>query len=90
MTNKVPWRRHSLGGALPVLLGGDVDALALDRLDDEGRHVAPSQLPLERRQVAETDLLAARAAASPKPSRNSLPPLRDSAPAVSPWNAWSQ
>ncbi len=43
-----------LGGA-PVLGCRAVDALALDRLDDERGHVVPAQLPLQGVEVAERD-----------------------------------
>ena len=42
----------------PVLTGCAVHALALNRLDDEGRHVAAAQLPLERIDVPERHGLA--------------------------------
>ena len=44
-----------LGGRLQIAVGGHVDALALDRLDDEGRDLARRQRPLERDQVVEGD-----------------------------------
>ena len=42
--SRVPWRPAQLGSRPPVLLGSGVDALSLDRLGDEGGHVAPAQL----------------------------------------------
>ena len=77
-----------LDGA-PVLVGGHVDALALDGLDDEGGHVAAAQLAGQGVDVAEGHHVVS-GRSGPKPSRNSLPPLSDSAPVVSPWKAWSQ
>ncbi len=52
-TNRVRCRRHS--SWTPDQYGGvgAVDALALDRFDDERRHVAGPQLRLERVEVAE-------------------------------------
>ncbi len=45
-------------GCAPVLTGGAVDALALYRLNDEGRDVAAAQLPLEGFDVPERHGLA--------------------------------
>src|SRR5207247_1174948 len=46
--------------ALEVAGGGDVDALALHRLDDEERDVLRAQLSLERREVVPGHFLEAR------------------------------
>src|SRR5262245_15944794 len=43
----------NLCGAFQVAVGRHVDALALDRLNDEGRNVVAMQGALERRQIVE-------------------------------------
>ncbi len=58
--NSVPYLRHSAGSARQELVGGQVDALALDRLDDEGRDLARRQRLLERREIVEGNRRAAR------------------------------
>ena len=45
--------------ARQVAVGRQVDALALDRLDDERRHVAARELARERVEVAERHRVAA-------------------------------
>ena len=47
-------------GAGQEFVGGHVDALALDRLDDEGRDLARRQRPVERGQIIEGNRRAAR------------------------------
>ncbi|MGY4410653.1 hypothetical protein ACVWW4_002389 [Bradyrhizobium sp. LB7.1] len=42
------------------LVGGHVDALALDRLDDEGRHLPRGQRLFERGEIVERDRGATR------------------------------
>ena len=58
---------------VPVVVGGEVDALALDGFDDEGGHVAGAELPGQRVDVAERDLVGRRAAAR---SRRGIPSRR--------------
>ena len=48
------------GRARQEFVGGHVDALALDRLDDEGRDLARRQRLLERGEIVEGDRGAAR------------------------------
>ena len=45
---------------VPELVGRQVDPLALDRLDDEGGHVAPPELPGQGGGVAERDHVGTR------------------------------
>ena len=52
-TNSVPCRRQSSAAALQIAVGGHVDALALDRLDDERRDLARRQRALERGKIVE-------------------------------------
>src|SRR5262249_35646385 len=48
-----------LGGALEVAVGGQIDALALDRLDHKGGGRPRSQCILERTKIVERDACAA-------------------------------
>ena len=75
---------------LPELVGREVDALALDRLGDERRHVAPAELTGQGGWASPKGIMSQPGSSGPKPLRNSCPPLRASAPVVSPWKAWSQ
>src|SRR5205085_2580405 len=43
-----------------VVIWSEIDALALDRLQDQGRYVAAGQLPLECVQIAKGHLIAVR------------------------------
>ena len=70
---------------LPVLVGGEVDALALDRLDDERGHVAAPRAPASRASMSPKGTTSRRAAAGRSPRGTPRPPLSDSAPVVSPW-----
>ena len=75
--------------ALQVVGRRQVHALALDRLDDERRHVAARELALERVAGRRTATGSQPGSSGPKPSRNSSLPLIDSEPSVSPWKACS-
>ena len=68
-----------LGGRLQIAVGRQVDALALDRLDDEGRASRGGQRALQRRQVVERNAVQSGSSGS-KPSRKIASPLSDSAP----------
>ncbi len=54
-TNSVPASRHRRWAPGRYVGRGNVDALSLDRLDDERRHVAAGELLLECVEVAEAD-----------------------------------
>ena len=74
--------------AREIALRREVDALALDRLDDERGDVARGELRAQRVEVAERH---ARSPGTngPKPSRKFSSPLSESEPSVRPWKACS-
>jgi hypothetical protein len=74
--------------ANPVLPLGGVDPLALNGFHHECRDVALAQQRLGSIQIP-NGTRTAPGNSGPKPSRNSLPPLSDSAPVVRPWKACS-
>ena len=59
-TNSVPYLRQSSAAPAQIVVVGNVDALALDRLDDEGGDLARRQRLLERGEIVERHLRAAR------------------------------
>ena len=87
-TNSVPASRHRPWAREQVALRGQVDALALHRLDHERRDVPARELVLEGVQITEATG-SQPGNSGPKPSRNSAFPLSDSEPSVSPWKACS-
>ena len=56
----VPYFLHSAAAPGRNSSDGQIDALALDRLDDEGRDLARRQRLLERGEIVERDLRASR------------------------------
>ena len=69
-----------LGAPREVVVGRHVHALALDRLDDEGRDLARRERALERGEIVERDLDAVRQEAARSRRGRSSSPLSDSAP----------
>src|SRR5262245_19515394 len=65
--------------AAQIAVVGNVDALALDWLDDEGREPARREHALQRRKIVERHLDAIRQE-RPKPLRNMASALTYSAP----------
>ena len=61
---------------LPELVRREVDPLALDRLDDERRHVAPPELAGQGRRCRRRGSCRRPGGGARNPVRNSLPPLR--------------
>ncbi len=75
-------------GAREVVVGRQVDALALHRLDHERRDVLARQLALQRVEVAERDRVAARQQRAEALAEDRVAVERQR-PSVSPWNACS-
>ena len=68
-TNSVPYFRQS-SAAAQIVWRGHVNALALDRLDEEGRDVAAAQRLFERGEIVEWDFLhAGQQGPEPLPER---------------------
>ena len=88
-TNSAPARGNDFCAVREIAVRRHVDALALDRLDDQRRDVASRQLALERVEHRRTGRGRSPGSSGPKPTRNSSLPFTDSEPSVSPWNAWS-
>ena len=51
---------------------------------------SPRRSSRARAAASPNGMTSAPGSSGPKPLRNSFPPLRASAPVVSPWKAWSQ
>ena len=71
-------------GLSPVLRRGHVDALALNWFDDERGHVPFLQLLAQSSEISRRGRHQMPGSNAPKPSRNSAPPLSESAPVLSP------
>ena len=74
--------------ALQVVVRRQVDALALDRLEDQRRHVAARELALERIEVAERNRVTASQQRAEALAELGVAVDRQR-PSVSPWKAWS-
>ena len=80
-TNSAPAPRQSSWASPQVAVAAaGCDALALDRLDEERRHVAGRELALAARRGRRSGTGSQPGSSGPKRSRNSSLPLTDSAP----------